>query len=236
MLAIIRGPSSSIAIDINASVEWTMSDLRQHGESKVFIPRNSAAWISTVINDDGGFFFDIPTSFGRWRGIADVPEYTDAGASITVRNVTHWMAIRNVGTRTFYGLTPGAIAKEAFRHGIQTAVPLTLGTILEAPPIMPNYEFRGQSVMDVLTDVSELSGQTWEIDDDFQFNWIPRQGNQYETWIIDDGKLLSNIKTSSLSDTYSEITETDEEGRKFTAFKYAPALWPQQQEIRLGRE
>lgn len=236
MLAIVRGQSSSVAIDLNASVEWTMSDLRKHGEAKVNIQRDTSAWIEEILSDDGGFFFEIPTSFGTWRGVADVPKYTPAGAEITVRNITHWLAIRNVGYRTFYGLTPGAIAKQAIRQGILTAVPLTVGSILEAPPIIPEYEFNGQSVLDVFTDLSELSSQTWEIDEDYQVNWIHRQGKQYDTWLIDDGKLIDNIQTKTLGDTYSEIIETDDVGRRHTAFKYAPPLWPQQQVINSGFE
>lgn len=231
MLAIIRGPSSQIAIDVDASVEWTMSDLRQHGEAKVTIPRDSAAWAEEVIADNGGFFFEIPTPFGTWRGIADVPKYTDVGADITLRSVTHWLSIRNVGNRTYYGLTPGAIAKEAIKQGLKTSVPVTEGTILQAPPFLPVYEFRGQSVLDIFTDLSEQSGQTWEINDQFQVSWLPRQGNHYETWIIDDGKLLKDIQLGNLGDQYSEVIEIDDVGRVYTAFNYTHVLWPQQQRV-----
>lgn len=229
MLAIVRGSESSVALDIPASVEWTISELRRHGEARVIIPRDSSAWIEEVINDSGGFFFDIPTPFGTWRGIADIPSYTQEGADIIVRNVTHWVAIRNVGYRTFYGLTAGAIAKEAIRHGLLTILPITVGSIIEAPPIIPEYEFRGQSVMEVFGELSELTSQTWEIDDFFRVSWIPRQGKYHDTWIIDDGRLLDNIQSGSLGDTFSEIIEIDDAGRRFSSFNSAPALWPQQE-------
>lgn len=235
MLASIRGPESSITVDIPASVQWVISDTRRHGEAKVTIPRDSSAWVEEVINDEGGFFFEIYTSGRIWRGIADVPVYSEAGAEITVRSISHWLNIRHVGYQTYYGVTAGTIAKAALRQGVTTAVPLTIGTILEAPPIIAEYEFRGQSVLNIFTDLSELTGQTWTINDDYQVNWIPRQGKHHELWLIDDGRLLDNIQTGSLGDTYSEIIEIDDVGRRFSAFKWSPALWPQQQEINIGR-
>lgn len=236
MLAIIRGASSQVALDIPASPEWTMSDLRRHGEMKVTIPRNSTAWSADVISDDGGFFFEVPTPFGLWRGIADVPVYSDAGADITVRNITHWLSIRTVGFQQYYGLTAGAIAKEAVRQGLLTILPVTIGTILEAPPIIPNYEFRGQSVLDVFTDLSELTSQTWELDELYRVNWLHRQGDQHELWIIDDGKILPRIQTDTLGDAFSETVEIDDTGRRFSAFEYTSPLWPQQREVQLGNE
>lgn len=229
MLAVVRGPESAKAIDLPASVEWTMTDLRRHGEARVEIPRDSLLWDEEIIADKGGFFFEIYTSFGIWRGVSDVPEYTETGASIVVRNLTHWMTIRNVGRNvTYYGLTAGAIAREAIRQGILTILPITVGTILEAAPIVPEYTFNGQTVIQVLNDLSDLTNQTWEIDEHYQFNWLPRQGNHHEIWIVDDGKILPKIQLTTLNNTFAEVIETDDAGRQFSAFTYTHPLWPKQ--------
>lgn len=235
MLGSIRGAQTSVTIDLPATVEWKLSDLREHGEAQITLTRNSAAWIEEVLSDEGGFFVEIPTRFGVWRGIADVPTFSPEGAKMVVRNITHWAAIRLVGTRTYYGLTAGALAREAIRQGLLTALPITIGTILEAPPIIPEYEFRGQSVLDVFTDLSEETGQTWEINDDFQISWIPKQGIFREVWLIDDGNLLRQVQTQTLGEQYQEIIEREPSGRSFTSYNDVIPLYPQQKEESIGR-
>lgn len=228
---------SSVTLDLPADVTWQTSNGQQFGSAKLSIPRTSRAWNADIVSERGGFLVRIHTPVGDWTGIADSPSYTPAGMSLDVLHLNTWAAQRHVAAhRRFCGLSGGAIAKRAVEDALAGlgAVPVTIGPILEAPPILNTYEFKRQTLLAVLTDLSRLTGQQWTINERLQFTWRGQIGQYREFLLIDDGKFLDRLQRTPLADQHRERIEVEPSGRTFTAYdRTTPALWPAQEIVRL---
>jgi hypothetical protein len=236
MLVTIQNEQAT-SIDIQADVTWTAAVARAHGEAQLKIPRASVAWDANVITERAGFMVGIQTRWGPWWGIADKPTYTPSGLSVTVRGVSNWLGIRRlVRPVTFHGLTAGALARHIYTDAIAGlgGVPVTLGKVLDAPPVINIFEFRKQTALAALEELASRSGQEWELDEGFRLNWVPRQGRHHELWITDDGSLFDSISLGSLSDRTAEAIETAQDGREFRVHaNESPATWPKQEVVRI---
>lgn len=235
MLVTVRG-QRGITLDCFAEPTWAASGGQAIGSASLRIARDSLAWDSDIINEQGGMLVDIHTAAGLWRGIADRPTYTPAGMELEALHINAWATIRHVATgRRMFGVTAGAVAKRAVRDALVGlgSVPVTMGAILEAPPLI-NYAFDGQSLISVLTDLQNQTGQTWLIDDLLRFAWVQQVGKYQELTVIDDGQFLGHLSGDRLADQYLETVEIEQSGRTFTAFdRGAPALWPAQRITRI---
>lgn len=238
MLVTLRN-STGLTLDLDAEPTWEASGGQSIGSARLRIPRESAAWSADVISESGGFLVDILTPAGKWLGIADAPTWTANGSGMDVRaqHVTAWAKTRHVSaSRTFVGCTAGAIVRRAVADALVGlgSVPVTIGTIVEAPPVIALYEFKRQSLLSVLTDMQDQTGQQWVIDDLLRFSWRQQVGRYREVTIIDDGKYVGNLQRTPLADQYAEDIEVEQGGRAFTARNpEAPALWPAQRITRL---
>lgn len=222
-----------ITLDCYADVTWEASAGQSLGSARVRIPRDSPAWDADIISESGGFLVDITTGAGRWRGIADAPVWSPEGMEIRCQHIMSWARIRHVGTtRRLHGLTPGGIVRRAVTDALigLGSAPVTVGAIVEAPPVIASYEFKGQSLLTVLADMQQQSGQAWLITNDLQFEWRQQVGRYRELTLVDDGRYLSTLQRTPLADQAAESIEIEQSGRTFTARDgTAPLLWPAQQ-------
>lgn len=236
MLVTIRG-ATGITLDTFAEPTWEASGGQAIGSARIRIPRDSAAWDADVISETGGFLVDIESPAGLWRGIADSPTFSPEGMELRAQHIMAWAKTRHVSTfRRLHGLTPGAIAKRAVEDALVGlgSVPVTIGPIVEAPPVLSVFEFKGQSLLAVLTELQNESGQAWVIDNLLRFSWRQQVGRYRELTLIDDGKYLRTLQRTPLADQYAEDIEVEQSGRTFTARDAtAPALWPAQRVTRI---
>lgn len=227
---------SSATLDLPAEVQWSTSNGQQFGSAKLTIPRTSRAWSADIVTERGGFLVRIHTPVGDWIGLADTPSYTPVGMTLDVLHLNTWASIRHVAPyRRFCGVSGGIVAKRAVEDALLGlgSIPVTIGPILVAPPIV-NFEFKRQTLLSVLTDLSKLTGQQWTIGNDLQFRWVSQIGKYREFVWIDDGKYLPRLQRTPLADQHREHIEVDPAGRTFTAHdRTTPALWPSQQIVRI---
>lgn len=227
---------SSVILDLPAEVSWQTSNGQQFGSAKLTIPRNSRAWSTDIVSERGGFLVRIHTPVGNWQGIAESPTFTPSGMSMDVLHLNTWAQIRHVAPyRAFYGLSGGIVAKRAVEDALMGlgSIPVTIGPVLVAPPVV-NYEFKRQTLLSVLTDLSRLTGQQWTINERLQFTWRSQIGRYREFVLIDDGKFLSRLQRTPLADQHREHIEVEPSGRTYTAYdRTTPALWPSQEIVRV---
>lgn len=225
-----------ITLDVNAEPVWEASGGQAIGSARLRIPRNSQVWDSEYINEDGGMLVDIQTPAGLWRGISGVPAFSPDGMEITAQHIMAWAKLRHVGNRTFAGVTAGDIVRRCVQDALGglASVPVTLGPILVAPPVIGLYTTKGQSLLSVLTDMQNQTGQAWVINDLLQFVWVQQVGKYREATLIDDGRFLTSLSRTALSEQFAEDIEVEQSGRTFTAYdRGVPALWPSQRITRI---
>lgn len=227
---------SSVTLDLPVEVTWQSSNGQQYGSAKLTIPRSSRAWDSDIISERGGFLVRIHTPVGNWQGIAESPTFTPSGMSMDVLHLNTWTHIRHVAPyRAFCGLSGASIVKQAISDALVGlgSVPVTIGPMVEAPPII-NYEFKGQTLLSVLTDISRLTGQQWTINEQLQFVWRSQIGRYREFVLVDDGRFLGRLQRDPLANQIREHIEVEPSGRDYTAYDHTtPALWPSQEIVRV---
>lgn len=236
MLVSLYG-STAVTLDLMADVTWQPSGGQGIGSATVRLNRDSAAWHEDVISEFGGMLVRISTPAGDWMGIADSPVFSPAGAELRCQHIHAWMKTQHVSTvRRLHGLTAGAIARRALQDAMigLGSVPVTPGSFVEAPPVLAAVDFRGQSLLSVLTDLQNQTGQVWVLDNRLRFHWRQQGGQYREHTLIDDGQYLSTLQRTPLADQYAQDIEVERSGRTFTARNPdAPALWPAQRITRV---
>lgn len=226
---------SGVAIDINAKPQWSATASGQFGSCMLDIPRDSAAWDENIVYEDGRYLIEVMSRFGLWRGITDTePVYSPAGVRVKADHISAWSGIRYMALpRRFQSAPAGLIARYAVRQALigHDGIPVTLGRLVIAPPLV-DLNLDGQSLADVLAELTSLTGQEWTIDDDLTFNWVMRQGTTHDFVITDDGRLFPDVQFDS--GHTGEVIEVDDAGRRFVAYSgEAPRLWPSQETERV---
>lgn len=230
MLVTIYGQRGT-TLDLWTEVTWAATIDGSYGRATVHVPRDSVVWDADIIDENGGFYIQIVNQFGVFHGIADRPRWMPSGMQIDVHHVAEWVELRRVSPfRKFAGATAGQIVRRAVKDALVGlgSVPVTVGPILQAPPLIPLYEFGRQTVSDVLTEMHERTGHTWWFDSNLTFHWGQRQGVYRETPITDDGRLFQEIQPGTLADAALEIIEVRDGGQEFSVRGNAPLLWPRQ--------
>lgn len=236
MLVKLTG-QKSIMLDLPCELTFSTSNSQSFGSAKLTIPRHSAAWNPDIISERGGFLVQVFSQVGNATLIANTPVYTPTGMTVEALHVTAWCDIRHVSpSRTLVGMTAGAIAQLAVKDALMGlgSVPITIGPILQAPPIVNEYRFQRQTLLSVLTDLQKQTGQQWQLDESLQFRWVSQTGKYREFVLIDDGRFLDRLQRTPLADQHRERIEVEQSGRTFTAHdRTTPLLWPSQEIVRL---
>lgn len=223
----------SVTLNIDVTVDWFTSAGREFGKAVFIIPFESAAWDEEVINEKGGFIVHISTQYGIWSGVATQVEDHDAGFEVTAWDFRVYVGTRSVApNRSFHGVTAGIIAKRAFEDALVGlgGLPFTVGSILEAPPIIAQYQFTGQKLQDVLTELAERTGHHWTIDHQGIFHWVSISGVSHDYILIDDGLFRDKLQRRPLREEFSESIEVEDTGRTFTVYNPSvPLTWPSQE-------
>ena len=213
--------TSSIQVDLYATVKWTSTFAREFPTASITVPRTSPAFSPSYIDENGGFLVKIEhNKLGSWIGIANVPTINAEGAEITATHISSLISIRTVGVnRTFTGLTAGAIAKAAVQDataGVSHAF-LKLGTFLESTPHIPQYHFTGQYLSEVFANLMDLTGQEWNLSEDGTINWIAPASNMYSYHLCDDGDIVDSQREGSLNDVLAEVISRGTDGSQAIA-------------------
>jgi hypothetical protein len=203
------------------------------GTASFFLPRTSPVWDSGVLATKGGQAVKVTNGRKVWLGVADVPTWQEDGADITALEIGEWVGIQQISrAHEFYSATAGLIVGVAFREAFSgiASLPITIGPIVEAAPIISRYSFSpGQSLLSILGDMQDQSGQTWDIDHATGVvRWQMSAGRYHEGLHVDGGRLVESIKPGALRDRYQQVTEYDQRTRRsFTAWDGStPPLWP----------
>lgn len=236
MLVNLHG-ERAVILDLPAEVTWASAQGQSFGSASIRILRDSIAWDAEIISEHGGVLVEIITAVGTWRGIGDTPVYRTDGMAIQALHLNSWTRIRHVAShRLFCGVSAGVIVKRAVQDALVGlgSVPVTIGPILHAPPVIADYTFKGQTFLSVLTDMQNKTGQVWTITDALEFTWRSQIGRYRELTLIDDGRYLDRLQRQPLADQIAETIEIEPNGRTFTAYDHGvPALWPSQQIVRV---
>lgn len=240
MLVTIQAGERQAHFDLEVTVTWTAQRARSYGRATLLVPRSSRAWSAGVLRPEGGMLVRLDDGGQRWLGIAEVPVWRPEGAELTVLDAMSWVRTRLVGSgRTLRGLTAGAIVRVALRDafGGLGAVPLRPGRILEAPPIIPLFHFRAQSVEDVMAELQQLTGHEWALDPaTLEVHWQASTGRYHEGLFVDLEHLVERLQPGTLADRAREVVEVDRAGRTATAWNLStPPLWPSQQRAEVQR-
>lgn len=217
--------TSSITLDLFASVKWTAPGAREFGTADFSIPRAhpslTYAALGSYLRLGGGSLVEIETpSLGLWRGIIATPVWSAAGVQVHAMHITYLLNVRIVArSRVLSNLTAGAIFAAGVNdalNGIGAQV-LRPGTFLEAAPVIPSYEFRGQPLAQVGTDLNQATGQEWRISDDGAISWIPPRGTLYERLMCDDGDIVDVVKSVDGTEQAAEFIARDNAGHEYIA-------------------
>lgn len=223
-----------IVTELEASVSWSATAARDLGRADIKVPRTSPAWNAAYINDEGGFLVELYTAAGGWRGVADRPIFSADGASISVLPLETWLEGRLVqSSRSFRCLPAGAIAERAVLDGVAGlgSAAIMPGTFCLSGPVVPTYSFNGKSVLQVLTDMHDATGQEWELDRFGRINWLPFQGTYRERHLIDDGVIFGpwQYNGAGLRDVTHDVIQVDHNGIIYVAVSNSgPPLWPRE--------
>jgi hypothetical protein len=210
----------SISTD-DVSVTWRAAMTRQFGECTITLRRDSAAFSSRYISDDGGSVVQIHDPVGgTWTGFANVVTQTDENAVVQGQHLAALTAHSTVG----YGAdiqmsTAGALAHECVRRSCGESLSGILfpGTFVEAAPYIDNFGFNGQDLSTALSTLSDTSGQEWEITEDGIINWVPVVGRTIEYYFV-DGTIIRNLNRQTDSELQvTEIIARGQTGQEFLA-------------------
>lgn len=174
---------------------------REFGSAKGFIPRDSPVMDTDAIDEDGGTLIKIEHALlPTWYGIMEGrPEQGSEGWGFEATEIGILLKYNDVPAFAMGGpATAGQIVKRAFdaltdwqRAGIRP------GSFVEGPPLIPDYETDGTQFASILTEMSDASGQEWEIventDGALDLNWIAPRGAMYEP-VLTEGWDLANVR------------------------------------------
>lgn len=228
--------TASITIDLECSVKWNSTIKREFSSASFFVPRNSPAFSSAYMDENGGFLVKIVhPKLGTWLGIAGVPTIDVKGANVEATEIGILATIRTVGThRIFTGVTAGTIVAAAVQDataGLSHAF-LKAGTFLEAGPHVPQYEFTGQYLSQVLADMMDITGQEWEINySTGAINWVAPRTTMYQYHLTDDGDIVNASKSGSLNDVVAEVTARGSDGSSRSEYSPGQGFYLRQETI-----
>lgn len=231
--------TASISLDLEVrSVTWALPIGRKIGSAELFVPVTSAAYSSAYLSDREPFLVELfDKRLGTWAGIATRTAFDRTGVAISVVHLTSWATIRRVNvTRTLKNLTAGAIAYAAVLDAVAGLGRIVLrpGTFVEAAPIIPVYEFRGQYLAEVLGALMDQTGnQEWVCSDAGVISWVPRQGTLLARHLCDDGDVVDGAGASDFTERLAEAMARSSDGRELTVRDGANAasLWPRQSAV-----
>lgn len=207
--------------DVDASVRWQSSASRQTGEAEIVLPRSSPLWDPAYVDEEGGFLVEIvDDQLGSWRGVALTPDFTDTGLRCKALELGALCGHRVVGmNRVFEYCTAGQIARRGFKDALGGLGVLGFaeGTFAEAAPVIPRYEFRGQTFFQVLKELSERTGQEWELSASGVFSWLPATGSLYGLSLADGSGVVEVSREASVSETATEVIARGSTGQSYTA-------------------
>ncbi len=156
--------TASIGVALPASREWVLPSAGEAGVAQLVVPWDSPAASESYIDPEGGSFIRIEDAFGTgvWRGYITNVSYSQAG--ITVDATQEWAILARYPVsfhQTIKYATPAAIVAEAIE-----ASPLNAGAMVEGPPVVEEWEFHGESIWDVISQMMDLYGYELHAHDD----------------------------------------------------------------------
>lgn len=225
-------PTSHVALDLQANVTFQAPASRTHGTATITLGRGGPGWDTALTISEGGTYVELITAGGTFKGVTDAPEFAPDSCKITVLALSTWLDGRLVAHRpTYQAMTAGTLARRAALDALGGlgAASIVPGVFCEGGQPLSSYQFSGQSLLSVLNDLTQRSGQEWEIDDAGRLNWQPRSGRYLELTLVDDGRLFGSDQAVSLTDRSREVIEQDANGVVFDVVSGdVPVLWPRQ--------
>lgn len=173
---------------------WALPAAGQIGQATVYIPRTSAAWSRTYIDVVGGLsrLRIADSDLGVWDGVVvGSQDEPDGGITLQCQELTWTLGGDRLPDVTFSGLTAGALAAAAYRRALggRSSVAVLPGAFADAPPVLPSYSFGGKTLLSCLKDLSQQSGQEWQISDR-RLSWGPLVGRHYDVYLTDGGDVV----------------------------------------------
>lgn len=227
----------TVLADLAVQFRERLPVLRELPEAEIAIPHGHEADDPAVVAEQGGTVVRVYGEGAAWLGIGDVPERTADGLRLRAYAPAAWLDIRPVSSgRRFLGCTAGAIARAAVEEGIGglPGAPIVPYRFCEAPPHVDEYEFTGQSVLQVLVDLMELTGQEFWVDEQLRLSWLPWQARYRPVVLTDADGLLGPLPGDSLQEQAREVYET-RRGIDWTVYDLrVPSVWPRAVSLRSG--
>lgn len=224
----IHGAGATVAGSFAVDLVESSQAGKRYGSATFTVPREHPAWEHAALLARGGMLVTI----GGWRGVADMPRFTAEGAVISAIDVQEWARMRPVGARRVFRSCSAGVIVRAAVHDAFTGlgvVPVRVGAVVDAPPLIPIFRFNRQPLEQVLSEMQEQTGQVWRVDDErMTFDWQMTLGRYIEDVIVDDGALIPSVQPGSLREQYREVIERDgRTGRVFSAYSgRVPVTWP----------
>lgn len=215
--------------ELPISLTLALPALRETAELTVTLPVDLLTPAAAAIVRAGAVLTAL-TPWGVWRGVIDEPQPNEAGWQITAYHPVRWLDLRPVAPQQeLLGLPAGAIARLAVTQAMAGlgATPIRIGPCVEAPPPITSYTFRGQSALQVLTDLMDQTEQEFLVTPDGEFRWVA-QGTAlwHDRVVVDALGHFGPLPGESLNELAWEVTEV-RAGLPWTIRDTrVPATWP----------
>jgi hypothetical protein len=224
IVTLINGPAQWTEDYPVSALAWQLPGSGQPGKATVFVPGSSPGASRTYIDTTGGLsrVHIADADLGEWDGFVKLAQGAGGGGlTLQCEELSGALAAELAGEGTFTGLTAGTLALEAYRRafGGQSNPPVVPGTFADAPPVLLTYSFGGRTLLDVLSDLSQQTGQGWSIAGG-RLSWGVPQGRAYEAYLCDDADVLvTDPPTADYSGLLKAVTAraTGATGGSFTA-------------------
>ncbi len=213
-IVVVNGVVSKSAIV--QTVSWSVPGTREFGKASLWIARSDPAFDAMADNRHFRVTLHGPV-VGSLRGLCVGYSVDGAGASLEILSYealldreefkVGWMKDANLE-----GMTSGVYIRKAFMDGVAGKVeaPISLGLICESGPTVNGYQIIGQPFIQIVMDLTEITGMEHTIDHMRRFHWGPPRGTLYNKQLADGGGIRVNLpnKISFLNQTTVLTTRT----------------------------
>lgn len=232
--------ANTIAVDAPAEREWAAVVTGRAGTATITLPRSSPAARSTYIDPEAGSTVRIAGQggCGDWFGPVTGLAFEDGVIRVTAMQPWQVLGKRLVERPlALVNVTPGYVATVAVREALG-GLPWFNATLpFDGGPLTLDYEFSGQDVWSVFSDLMARGGGELHIDPvDGRMAWCGplAYATQHEGLLIAGTDLQGWGYEESTAERVSQVTATLDRLR-YTANAGRPDGWGRQATITAGR-
>lgn len=223
MLCRLVNPVTDVAWTGDAAapfVEWAATASGDAGAARLHFPPGHPATTAGVLLPRGGSpcFLDAGEA-GRFAGLTGQPTWGEDGLTVPVLEMAARLNAYTVPVNLTVTARPaGMIARLAVQLGMGALgfAPPRIGAIVDAPPVISDYAFAGQTVGQVLADMAARSGCEPRLRDGV-FDWLPPDIGAAYPHLLVDGADLAGLTERTADDAVTAVVAAGPLGHRVRA-------------------